>query len=60
MKINIEKTEVMIVAKQEVKARVFVENRELKQTTGFKYLGSVSASNGRIQAEIVNMCCKEN
>jgi hypothetical protein len=43
MKINTEKTEVMIEAKQEVKARVFVENTELKQTTEFKYLGSVIA-----------------
>jgi Uri superfamily endonuclease len=45
MKINREKTEVMIVAKQEVKARVFVKNRELKQTTEFTYLGSAIASN---------------
>jgi hypothetical protein len=60
MKINTKKTEVMIVAKQEVKARVFVENRELKQTTEFKYLGSVIASNGKIQAEIENKCCKAN
>jgi frataxin-like iron-binding protein CyaY len=30
MKINIEKTGVMIVAKQEIKAQVFVENTELK------------------------------
>jgi hypothetical protein len=28
-----EKTEAIIVAKQEVKARVFVENRELKQNS---------------------------
>jgi hypothetical protein len=54
------KTEVMIVAKQDVKARVFVENRELKQTTEFKYLGSVIASNGKIQSEIENRCCKSN
>jgi hypothetical protein len=38
----------MILAKQEVKARVFVENRELKQTTELKYLGSAIASNGKI------------
>jgi hypothetical protein len=42
----------MIVAKQEVKARVFIANRELKQTTEFNYLGSVIASNGKIQAYI--------
>jgi hypothetical protein len=48
----------MIVAKQEVKAQVFVENRELKQTTELKYLERVLASTGRIQAEIENRCCK--
>jgi hypothetical protein len=50
----------MIVAKQEVKVQVFVENTELKLTAEFKYLGSVIASNGKIQAEIKNRCCKEN
>jgi hypothetical protein len=43
---------VIIVTKQEVKAQVFVENRERKQTTEFKYSGSVIASNGKIQTEI--------
>jgi hypothetical protein len=56
VKINTEKTEVMIVAKQEVKARVSIENRELKQTIEFKYLGSGIASSGKIQAEIENRC----
>jgi hypothetical protein len=36
------------------------KNIELKQTTEFKYLGSVIASNGKIQAEIENRCCKES
>jgi hypothetical protein len=58
MKINTEKTEVMIKAKQELKARVFVQNRELNQTTYFKYLGSVIASNSKIQAEMLNSCSK--
>jgi hypothetical protein len=29
-------------------------------TTEFKYLGSIIASNGKIQAEIENRCCKAN
>jgi hypothetical protein len=60
MKINIKNTEVKIIAKQEVKEKVFAENRELKQTTEFTYLGSVISSNGKIQAEIENKCCKAN
>jgi galactitol-specific phosphotransferase system IIB component len=39
--INIEKTEVMIAANQEVKARVVVEKTDLKQTIEFKYFASV-------------------
>jgi hypothetical protein len=49
----------MIVAKQEVKAAVFVENIQLKQTTEFKYLGESSHQTAKFKQKLKTGAVKQ-
>ena len=54
MKINIGKTEVMGVTKRTEQLRVeaYVNGKEVRQVSSFRYLGSLISENGRCDAEI--------
>ena len=54
MRININKTEVMVATKKKetVKAEITLERKILKQVNNFKYLGSIITEDGRSNKEI--------
>ena len=60
MKINIDKTEVMTIARTEKTTSIFIEKHQLKQVKDFTYLGSIFSDNGRINNEIQQRCNKAN
>ena len=49
MKINIEKTEIMAIAKKERNITISIDNKHLKQVKEFNYLGSIISSDGKKQ-----------
>ena len=54
LKINIDKTEMMGVAKRRepLKVKVVIGNQTIKQVRSFRYLGSLMGENGKSDAEI--------
>jgi hypothetical protein len=52
MKINIDKSKIMRVSRNNGSLRIKVNNRERKETHHFKYLGSVLTRNGYCTKEI--------
>jgi calcineurin-like phosphoesterase family protein len=52
LKLNVQKTEVLLVSRIPRKVNIVVENSELKQTERFKYLGSIVSDNARREEEI--------
>lgn len=60
MKINTEKTEAMTVTRTPCPLDVYVENKSIKQTKEFKYLGSIFTEDGKIDREIETRTQKAN
>jgi len=60
MKINIDKTEVMTIAREERNTNIFIDNHQLNQVKDFTYLGSTISADGRISNEIQQRCNKAN
>ena len=53
MKINVQKTKVMVVSKKCDKfANITIDGKRVEQVSSFKYLGSLIAENGRCEMEI--------
>ena len=52
LKINMEKTEVMWIGKEYIKISVLVNGVQLKQASGFIYLGGIVTENGINEAEV--------
>ncbi|BFZ10788.1 hypothetical protein BsWGS_13827 [Bradybaena similaris] len=60
MKMYPDKTEVMTVGRSETANNLTVNNKEIKQVSEFKYLGTTFTSDGRIDKEIDIRCNKAN
>ena len=52
IKINLKKTEVLVVSRREKEAVVTLDEYQLNQVTTFKYLGCITGSKGQIDEEI--------
>ena len=60
MKININKTEVMSISRQDKQLNIRIGNGQLRQVTSFDYLGSKFTENNSQEAEIDNRINKFN
>lgn len=52
MRMNLEKTEVMVIAREEEEVIIEIEGKRLKQVNDFKYLGVVLDSRGKQEKEL--------
>ena len=52
LKLNLKKTEVLVVSRTEKEAVVTLDEYQLNQVTKFKYLGCITGSKGQIDEEI--------
>lgn len=52
MKINTEKTEIMVINREHTDIQIKIDNQALKQVSEFKYLGSFFTEDGRCDREI--------
>ena len=52
LKLNLKKTEVLVVSRTEKEAVETLDEYQLNQVTKFKYLGSITGSKGHIDEEI--------
>lgn len=60
MRINTEKTEVMVVGRTTQNLNIVVEGKDIKQASEFKYLGTTFTEDGRMDREINLRCSKAN
>ncbi|GFS19314.1 reverse transcriptase-like protein [Elysia marginata] len=60
MRINIKKTEAIIISRNETTTAFNIEGNALLNATEFKYLGSFFTKNGRLDREIEVRCQKAN
>ena len=58
MKINIDKTEIMNIAREKGNINIQINNKQLKQVDEFKYLGSILRYDNKQEAEIDARCNK--
>ena len=47
MEINVEKTEVMRISRQQFPVKIMIDRKQLENVEYFKYLGSILTNNGR-------------
>lgn len=52
MKINIEKTKFMVISKEERRARIQIDNKQIEQVESYKYLGNIIERKGNCEEEI--------
>ena len=52
LKMNIDKTEVMLVGKQRDELNIRLEGKDIKQVKNFVYLGGNISENGRVDVEV--------
>ena len=60
MKVSIEKTETMVIGRQQETLSIKLKDRVIKQASEFKYLGSIFTADGKIDREINIRCAKAN
>ena len=60
MRISVGKTEVMSVSRVPEQLDIKINGTQLKQTSDFKYLGSIFSQDGRLDREIESRCQKAN
>ena len=58
MKINIDETEIMNIARENGNINIQINNKQLKQVDEFKYLGSILRYDNKQEAEIDARCNK--
>lgn len=60
MKINITKTEAMLLSRTQKPLNIHITQDRVKQVSEFKYLGSIFSENGKLDREIETRCQKAN